>query len=326
MPIGSSDGKQYETEAEAIIAPHIGGIDEIRAPFGVMSEGEIPSGSLQGQVGAKKIENTLNTMSTPGDVLAGKIEPGSVQEMEKATQLAGLMVTGPAPVAASMADGTLGSFAGVKSKTLNRQALYDAQNMEMDNVHPDDIWSKTGFAKGIDNRWRYEIPDQSAVLLPDKFYPQDESIALPQSKSNFFGESKPNKLPEILDHPELYEAYPDLKNVKVAPMPQDIKSMGMYSTKDNTIYVSPLHPETMRSTILHEVQHIIQDKEGFSYGGSPSMFKDEGEQKAYEMYRRLAGEVEARNVQARSDYGLMRRTATPPAASEDVPRFSQIVQ
>jgi hypothetical protein len=43
-------------------------------------------------------------------------------------------------------------------------------------------------------------------------------------------------------------------------------------------------------------------------------------------YRRLAGEVEARNVQKRMDMDAATRRATPPWSTEDVPRDQQIVR
>jgi hypothetical protein len=47
---------------------------------------------------------------------------------------------------------------------------------------------------------------------------------------------------------------------------------------------------------------------------------------ANDQYRALAGEVEARNVQTRMDMDAATRRATPPWATEDVPRDQQIVR
>jgi hypothetical protein len=44
------------------------------------------------------------------------------------------------------------------------------------------------------------------------------------------------------------------------------------------------------------------------------------------LYKRLAGEVEARNVQSRMDMDAATRRATPPWSTEDVPRDQQIVR
>ena len=48
--------------------------------------------------------------------------------------------------------------------------------------------------------------------------------------------------------------------------------------------------------------------------------------RGFEDYQRLAGEVEARNVQARRDMTMDERRATPPWETEDVPRARQIVR
>jgi hypothetical protein len=43
-------------------------------------------------------------------------------------------------------------------------------------------------------------------------------------------------------------------------------------------------------------------------------------------YKRLAGEVEARNVQTRKDMSIQERRASEPSTTEDVPRSQQIVR
>src|SRR6266478_4229008 len=102
----------------------------------------------------------------------------STQAIEKAADLAGLMTFGPAPVASKMAEGTLGSFAGVRSRVFYsntpesaamKEKFHTAVNMEMDTAHPDKIWEKTGFFRGADNKWRYEIPDVGMKLKDEAF-------------------------------------------------------------------------------------------------------------------------------------------------------------
>lgn len=67
------------------------------------------------------------------------------------------MVTGPAPVAKSMADGTLGSLQGLGFQASYGMSgcLYKAQEMEMMGEHADDIWTTTGFMRGPDNSLKY---------------------------------------------------------------------------------------------------------------------------------------------------------------------------
>ena len=122
-------------------------------------------------------------------------------------------------------------------------------------------------------------------------------------------------------------------------------------------------PSVAKSSTLHEVQHSIQDREGFAKGGSPSNAYQSGEldavtariyerikelpgnksetkeslykhakklanseQGRMENYRRLAGEAEARNVQTRMDYTPEQRRATPPWDTLDVPEDELIVR
>ncbi len=77
-----------------------------------------------------------------------------------------------------------------------------------------------------------------------------------------------------------------------------------------------------KSVVLHETQHGIQGREGFAEGGSSSGRSV----KAYDTYRRLAGEAEARNVQTRMDMTPEQRLAEPPWTTLDVPEADQIVR
>lgn len=271
----------------------------------------------------------------PGDVLSGKVQAGSIQEIERATDLAGLMVAGPAPVASKMADGTLGSFAGVASKTLDKGALEVAQAAEKEAIHPDEIWQKTGFFRGADNRWRYEIPDEHASIKEDAFRrtswkpddPDEYFLTLKDSGKDFFGKSKETlTLPDVLDHPELFKAYPELKSVKVNAFPPEIpNAIASWNRNTATINIGKeLNPGYLKGVILHEAQHAVQDLEGFSRGGNPSLFKDATPDQAHELYKRLMGEVEARNIQSRMNFNEVRRWANSPRSTEDRPRFVQV--
>jgi len=84
-----------------------------------------------------------------------------------------------------------------------------------------------------------------------------------------------------------------------------------------------------RSSTLHELQHAIQQREGFEQGGSMSSFgkygvtvKDPDTGKKLtkrESYMRLLGEAEARNVQTRRDFTDQQRKDMPPWTTLDRP-------
>ena len=424
MPIGTSDGKFFDS-MDMMFS------DLSKAPMGVGSDLELPKGSLQGQVGAKKIGDVTKALALPGDILSGKVQPGSVQEIERAADLAGIMVGGPAPVASKLADGSLGSFAGVRAKTINKDNLYKAQEMEFTGAHPDDIWMQTGFMRGSESRWKYEIsPEKSeisdvgTILKQGKddsswtSVPAEDVISVKPPRLTALKEllkspdlpvEKAYTLKDVLNHPELYEAYPHLKDISVRPFPESMSKeyRGMYSPSEQSIFMSPAKPEEFKSTLFHEIQHAIQEYEGFAKGGNPEQFlpdnfkslkkefetvredalkqiKDSGidrdelnsllgsiqmeqngllkelssdkkkygttvktvekniakakelgiydslknihkseklirdaENKAYEQYRKLAGEIESRNVQARLDYSKLKRILNNPKNFED---------
>src|SRR5690606_23538522 len=139
----------------------------------------------------------IDAFALPGDVYSGKVQPGSPQEIERAMDLAGLMVFGPAPVASKMAEGTLGSFVGVKSKTFPHDKLKIAQKMESEGATPDDIWKEAQMFKDkSDGRWKAEIGDNNAKLVDRDCVSGDTG-----------------KITEFYDHPELYKAYHFLKDV-----------------------------------------------------------------------------------------------------------------
>ena len=121
-----------------------------------------------------------------------------------------------------------------------------------------------------------------------------------------------NRLGEVLDFPALFESYPELKKLPVWWMNDNFRMRGAYviSNRDgmNRIMVRANRSEGGKlSTLLHEVQHWIQHKEGFAYGSAPGgaveFLRRMGNPEAYspkgKQYRRFAGEIESRNVQAR---------------------------
>ena len=79
-------------------------------------------------------------------------------------------------------------------------------------------------------------------------------------------------LGELLNHPPLYEAYPQLKEVRVV-LDDDQKGYGAGVFNPNTgeiglseESVANLDSEDIRNTVLHETQHAVQNIEGFIAG------------------------------------------------------------
>jgi len=134
-------------------------------------------------------------------------------------------------------------------------------------------------------------------------------------------------LEDVLDFPELYEAYPQLRDYRVyGDMLGSTAYRGMYDGWNAIVLNDMLGEQEVLGTLLHEVQHAIQKIEGFARGGNEDYANEEAlllasvypekygwmlEKSPYELYRRLAGEVEARNVQLRRDWTAVERAAKP---------------
>ncbi|MBQ7022281.1 MAG: ParB-like nuclease domain-containing protein [Akkermansia sp.] len=131
-------------------------------------------------------------------------------------------------------------------------------------------------------------------------------------------------LDDVLDYPELFEAYPHLRNIQLAEdfgmgladasysefaRKHDVsigKNKGQYPL--GFINMNPTasawsDERKATSLLLHEIQHAIQDIEGFAKGAD--------DRNGMDAYMRSAGEIEARNVQARYGWSMDRRAAIP---------------
>lgn len=263
------------------------------------------------------VKGIYDSIKTWGDAIQGKVPTWAMddngefhtspQVLEKSLDLAGLAVMGPAPVASKLAEGTLGSFAGVRSATLDKAKLYKAQSMEMSGAHPDEIWQQTGFFKGADNRWRYEIPNDMSNLkasgteivkgtpaqegMPsgwgaeagsDKIRIKTPNVSKEVLTPEVINSMTPDELGNILTggqslknvlhNPELFKAYPFLEDVLVKHIPEENGLRGQFNPGDNSIYMAPAKADEFLSTLQHEVQHAIQTHEGFARGGNSQMF------------------------------------------------------
>jgi hypothetical protein len=83
----------------------------------------------------------------------------------------------------------------------------------------------------------------------------------------------PVTVKDVLDHPELLKAYPELGDIKIQVGSGHGGQRGSYNQGQNTITLAAyLDSDQSRSTMLHELTHAIQGKEGFNRGGNPDMF------------------------------------------------------
>lgn len=90
------------------------------------------------------------------------------------------------------------------------------------------------------------------------------------------GAWKSYRMEDMLDYPELFAAYPSMRNINLVFQDQTPQNANGYLLQQNNSIVlqtpSPyVNSSLLLSTLLHEIQHVIQTIEGYDPGGSPSM-------------------------------------------------------
>ena len=184
------------------------------------------------------------------------------------------------------------SFGGEKAKTADIGLLQKAETLEKDGASAEEIRKVTGWSRGLDNKWKFEIDDSKAKY-------KEEKIRL----------GKAVNLNEVLEHKDLFKAYPDLKKVKVKEI-SNLDANGIYSPNFDCIFINENLPiqEKLKS-LIHEVQHAIQVREGFAVGESPDN----------ENRNQSAGEIEADDVKARQSMSKAERLNTFPKSMKPNP-------
>jgi hypothetical protein len=174
-----------------------------------------------------------------------------------------------------------------------------AKAMETAKKDAKAIKMATGWERGADGKWRYEIPD---VEWNDGWYDLARNGGI-------------KRLSDVVENEDLFKAYPKLHNVAV--MLGDIEFAGYYAKGIITLNRGLVGKRNMLGTMIHEIQHAIQEIEGFA-SGSNTLNSSE------KKYFKTAGEVEARNATRRMDITPKERRASLAAETEDVAREDQI--
>jgi hypothetical protein len=154
-----------------------------------------------------------------------------------------------------------GIFVGKGAKTWDALAAQKAKIMADMGADPRTIWQETGTWKGPDGKWRQEISDQPAKITEDVV--------------NQIVESKQFKGPlgQAITHAELFKAYPETAGIPSTIFAQELPTGNVLGGRSGTFQIPQLTvggPSTVaqRSVALHELQHAVQQKEGFARGGS----------------------------------------------------------
>jgi hypothetical protein len=120
------------------------------------------------------------------------------------------------------------------------------------------------FSSLYDKMQRFEIDDSKAQILP-----LDKIKSWGTREDMKAGNSTVALLSDVLEHKDLFKQYPEAKNISVHLVPD--KKGASFSPEENTIQIG-YDRETgvvHKANLFHEIQHWIQEREGFAKGSSP---------------------------------------------------------
>jgi hypothetical protein len=313
------------------------------------------------------VAGAVNAITAPGRAL---VDP-EFNQGEEAANFALNMLGGGMSASRGAPANALGMFVGPRSKSWNAEANARAVQMEKAGATPKTIWQETGNYKAPDAAWRQEIPDNLATLKGTGKFENvimnayDRGVKATKGQREFW-QPYTTTVGDVLSHGILQEAYPKLMSIETQMTPKGSGNRGMLSIDDvgkQILHVRENLPaKQAESTMLHELQHAIQEKENFGRGGSSELIVREANaeaekiakklnemkygspeyEKLYEqfvnarknitvdqandMYRRLAGEAEARATQKRQNLTSQQRRAEFPERSYDVPINELIIR
>ncbi len=208
-------------------------------------------------------------------------------------------------------------------------------NPPTDAEFRNDVYQETGWWMSTDGMWRVEIPDLKPMQKAGSSRGKFMVNGLHTNDGDYYC-----LLDEICSHESLFNLYPKVKNYFVRIVdPDKTDYYGMFDSAVNKITLTWDAVKWMRgepstvltagglSTLTHEIQHAVQRIENFAPGGN-------SEYHGAKNYRRLAGEVEARNAAHRS-FGVFENisaqtrgpfdTVMAPWETEDVPTLKQLI-
>ena len=176
----------------------------------------------------------------------------------------------------------------IKDQQVSKEAYNSynkAKQMAKNKESNEKIFKETGWYKDkVTGKMKFNFSDKNMKIV-DKNYKVGQEF----------------KLKDILVHDTLFEMYPQLKDYKVKiedmnsnKSKSNSKLNGRYNrlTNELTIDINRFNNiSNAEGTLIHEIQHAIQQIEGFAGGTSTKFGK--------EKYKNNPGEIEARDTSAR---------------------------
>ena len=149
------------------------------------------------------------------------------------------------------------SVGGVNAKTAEVGRLADAERMEQGGADSETVRRETGWYRGYDGKWRFEIDDSKMRFINHR----------EESRRTW-------KLDELIRHDALFAAYPELRNYTVLNFGIADGVEATFYPGLNRIALDPrLSRAEKRTALIHEIQHAIQLIEGFTAGATTDYWR-----------------------------------------------------
>jgi len=202
-------------------------------------------------------------------------------------------------------------FIGKSAKTYDPAAERRALEMEQAGIDRDTIWRETGTGRAFGPEWKQEISDVGADLDFEKVPVRQNAFDWadrylvnrgfrPIPGGLYFSPIVPDdvkkealrygkEMAQLVDavplksafrHQELQQAYPEMFNKLVIGRENSPLIRGQFREESDLVTtgggqttnrIPGMTRNEETSTLLHELQHAIQSKEGFARGGDPSI-------------------------------------------------------
>ena len=271
-------------------------------------------------------------------------------------------------------------YAGVNSQLADESMKQKAIMMELEGADPETIRRETKWFRGDDSKWRFEFSDKDMEVFPNgdalfrqnhpeyvrlqdlyqKFW--DDTITEAEMKEleslddvwgNEYGRLNRRLtqdgayLEDVIKHDELFANYPLLRRIPYRLRDLEFATNGQYRSSDGSIEISnsvqnrEYLREKLKDTLVHEIQHAIQDYEDFASGASPEFYEGvdfrendyklaAAEERYQNLYKAAPLELKEKIVQIgiaklRSDYDAMQKLEDEIFESKYADLYSEIL-
>lgn len=184
----------------------------------------------------------------------------------------------------------------------DNETLAKAVQMEQEGADKDTIWNTLGVIRDTKGNWINEIDDSrmnydefglhqlrkdpdfrrfekledKANATAENFGFSPEEYAEWEKLYDKYGDAEWDDkylLRDYLKHDELFKRYPSLQGVSLVFEPMKAGEFGYFQGRDNSIHLNEDFKRVPESTLLHEIQHFVQNKDNRPGGATPEYWR-----------------------------------------------------